>query len=123
MPDDSATRFLDAVCSLDAERVTGQLCEDARLSISRDVFACGKPSISKALKRSICSLNAVRYNPAALWIRDNVSIIDADVTCERLDGGQTVFPLTVILIFRNQLISDIRVFTYEPAVIRSFLAN
>jgi len=123
MPDAAATRFLDAVCSLDAEQVTGHLCEDARLSISRDVFACGKPTISKALKRSICSLNAVRYQPAASWIRDNVSIIDADVTCERLDGSHTVFPLTLILVFRNQLISDIRVFTYQPAMIRSFLAN
>lgn len=122
MPDDSATLFLDAVCSLDAERVAGQLCDDVRLSISRDVFACGKPTISKALKRSICSLNAVRYQPAALWVRDNVSILDADVTFERLDGSHTVFPLTLILVFRNQLVSDIRVFTYQPAVIRSFLA-
>lgn len=116
-----ATRFLDSLCSLDADQVNDQLSDDARLSIRSRVFAAGKPKIIKALKRGISSLNSLHYKPAAMWIQGNVSVIDADVSCERLDGSCAAFPVTLILCFRDHLISDIRLFTYEPAVLGSFL--
>ena len=116
-----ATRFLDSLCSLDADQVNEQLSEDARLTIRSGLLASGKPRIIKILKRCISSLNSVHYEPAAVWIKGNVSVIEADVSCERLDGSRTAFPVTLILCFRNHLISDIRLFTYEPAVLGSFL--
>ena len=116
-----ATRFLNSLCSLDADRVNEQLSEDARLSIRRRLLAAGKPKIIKALKRGISSLNWLHYEPAVVWMKDNVSVVEADVSCERLDGSRVSFPVTLILYFRDHLISDIRLFTYEPAVLGSFL--
>ncbi len=121
MNHDPATRFLESLCNLDADEVSGQLCDDARLSIRSALFAAGKPRIKKALKRGISSLNSVRCEPAAVWMKDNITVIEADVTCERLDGSSTLFPVTLILRFRNQLIEDIRLYTYEPAALSNFL--
>ncbi len=121
MNQDPATRFLESLSNLDAEEVSGQLCDDARLSIRSGLFAAGKPRIKKALKRGISSLNSIRCVPAAVWMKDNVGVIEADVTCERLDGSSTLFPVTLILRFRNQLIEDIRLYTYEPAALSNFL--
>jgi len=118
---EQATRFLNSLCSLDADRVNEQLSEDARLSIRRRLLAAGKPKIIKALKRGISSLNWLHYEPAVIWMKGNVSVIEADVSCERLDGSRDTFPVTLILCFRDHLISDIRLFTYEPAVLGSFL--
>jgi hypothetical protein len=121
MNPDPSTRFLESLCNLDADEVSGQLCDDARLSIRSGLFAAGKPRIKKALKRGISSLISIRYVPAAVWIQDNVSVIEADVTCERLDGSRTLFPVTLILRFRDHLIEDIRLYTYETAALGSFL--
>lgn len=115
-----ATRFLNSLCSLDADQVADQLSEDARLSIRSSVLAAGRSKIVKALKRGISSLNSFHCEPAMIWARDAVSVVEADVICERLDGSRAAFPVTLILCFRDHLISDIRLFTYEPAVIGLF---
>lgn len=116
-----ATRFLDSLCSLDADQVNDQLSEDARLSIDSRLFAYGRPRIMKTLKRGISSLSSLHYEPAVIWMKGDVSVIEADVSCERLDGSRAAFPVTLILCFRDRLVSQIRLFTYEPAVPSSFL--
>ncbi len=115
-----AERFLTSLCSLDAGEVTDQLSEDARLSFGKSLIAAGKPKLVKALKRGFAALHSLRCVPAMIWAQGNVSVVEADVSCERLDGSWSTFPVTVILCFRDDLISDIRLFTYEPALV-SFL--
>lgn len=84
-------------------------------------MAAGKAKIRKELMRAIAALNSIHCEPVVVWIKDNVSVIEADVICERLDGSRAAFPVTLILRFRDHLISDIRLFTYEPAVPGNFL--
>jgi ketosteroid isomerase-like protein len=117
---DPAKRFLNTLSSLDADRVAELLCEDARLSTRRGLHAAGKAKIRKELMRWISSLDSIHCEPAVVYVKDDVSVIEADVTCERTDGSRAAFPVTLILRFREHLISDIRLFTYEPAVIGNF---
>ncbi len=119
---DPAQRFLNTLSSLDADRVTELLCEDARLSTRRGLYAAGRAKIRRELMRWISSLDSIHCEPAVVYVKDDVSVIEADVTCERTDGSRAVFPVTLILRFRGHLISDIRLFTYEPAVIGNFLS-
>ena len=118
---DPARRFLNSLSSLDVDQVTSLLCEDARLSTRRGILAAGKVRIRRELMRAIAALNSIHCEPVVVWIKDNVSVIEADVICERLDGSRAAFPVTLILRFRDHLISDIRLFTYEPAVPGNFL--
>lgn len=113
---ESATRFLDSLCSLDADKVADQISEDARLSIHSRVMAAGRSKIVKALKRGISSLNSLEYKLAMIWAKGAVSVVEVDVSCERMDGSRASFPVTLILYFRDHMISDIHLYTYEPAV-------
>ena len=121
MTEHPATRFLSSLCSLDAEELARQFCEDARVSASGALLAAGKPAICKTLKRAICSLAALDCEPAFVWNRDAVSVVEANLTCERFDGSRAAFPITLILRFRNELIADARLFAYQPALIGNFL--
>ena len=119
---DPAQQFLNSLSSLDVDQVTGLLCEDARLSTRRGIYAAGKAKIRKELMRGLSALTSIHCEPAVVWAKDDVSVIEADVVCERMDGSRAAFPVTLILRFRDRLISDIRLFTYEPAVIGNFLS-
>lgn len=116
-----ATRFLSSLCSLDAEELAGQFCDDARVSAAGGLLAAGKPAICRTLKRAISSLAALDCEPAVVWNRNAVSVVEADLMCERFDGARAAFPVTLILRFRNELIADARLFAYQPALIGNFL--
>ena len=117
-----ATDFLDVLCTLDADAITDLLAPDALLSIGGSVLFAGKTKINRALKRGISSLMWLRCEPAATWSQDSVHVIDADLSCERVDGSRAAFPATVILRFRGRLIVDIRLFVYDPAPLAGFLS-
>src|SRR5258706_13113536 len=119
---DPAQRFLNSLSSLDVDQVTGLLCEDVRLATRRGIYAEGKARIRKELMRGISVLASIHCEPAVVWVKDDVSVIEADVICERTDGSRAAFRVTLILRFRDRLVSDIRLFTYEPAVIGNFLS-
>jgi|SRR5579872_3221528 len=118
---DPARRLLSSLSSLDVDEVAELLSDDARLSTRHGVIARGKSRIRKELMRAVSPLLSVHCEPAVVWAKDNVSVIEADVRCERLDGSCAAFPVTLILRFRDRLISEIRLFTYEPSVIGNFL--
>lgn len=114
-------RFLSSLSSLDVDLVLTQITEDAELSVSNELYALGKHRIRKALVRAISALTVLDCEPAVIWTKDNLIVIEADVSCVRMDGFRGVFPVTAILRLRGQRISHLRVFTYQPAVMGSFL--
>ena len=118
---DPVHRLLSLLSSLDADQIAGLLSEDARLHTSQGVVAVGRSRIRKELMRAISPLISIHCVPAVVWAKDNVSVIEADLRCERMDGSRVAFPVTLILCLRNLLICDIRLFTYEPSVISNFL--
>lgn len=121
MEPNPATRFLSSLCSLDADELARQFCDDARVSTSGGLLASGKPAIRKTLKRAISALAALDCEPAFVWNRDTVTVVEADLTCERFDGSRTAFPVTLILRFRDERIAEARLFAYQPALIGNFL--
>src|SRR5271166_5667864 len=120
---DLVRRFLDSVCNLEVDRVMSQLCQDVQLCITNDLCAIGRPKIRKALLRGMSSLISFGCEPALIWIKDSVGVIEADIVCERMDGSRAAFPLTVVLCLRDRLISQIHLSTYEPAILSSFFAQ
>src|SRR5579884_4037727 len=110
------TGFLTSLCSLDAHLALSHFTVDAGISLGSTIIAAGTAKILKLLKRSMASYVSVHVQPAMIWTRYSVSVVEADVTCDLLDGSRATFPVTAILCFRDDLISDIRLFTYEPAV-------
>lgn len=110
--------FIDGVCDFDIDRVSMELGEDVQLSIGGRLCAAGKARVRHALIRAMGSVYSIECVPAAVWVERNVAVIEADVLCLRLDGAQVGFP--VVLRFRDQLIFEIRVLTYEPAAGSNF---
>lgn len=116
----AARRLIDGLCSFDVDEAAAGLCEDARLSLSSGACAVGKARVRGALVRALGSVYSIRCEPAAVWIKRNVAIIEADVSCERTDRARISFPLTLVLRFRDQMIAEIRLLTYEPAMAGNF---
>ncbi len=116
----AAQRFLDGLCHFDIDEITSTLCQNACLSLSNGACVIGKPGIRTALVRAMGSIHSFGCVPAVVWKKRDVAIIEADVSCQRVDGARVEFPLTMILRFRDGLIMDIRLLTYEPAVSSNF---
>jgi hypothetical protein len=118
---DPINRFIRSLCSLDADVVVEQLCDDARLWLASNLYASGRARIRKALIRALSSLTVLQCEPAVVWTKDCIGVVEADITCERSDDSRAAFPLTVVLYFRGSLISDIRLSTYDSGLVASFL--
>src|SRR3982074_1402137 len=82
---DPISRFIRSLCSLDADLVVEQLCEDARLWLASDLYATGRTRIRKALIRALSSLTILQCEPAVVWTKDSIGVIEADINCERSD--------------------------------------
>ncbi len=117
---DAAQRFINLLCDFDVDGATAGLSEDAQLSISNHAYAIGRTRVRSALVRALGSAYSIRCEPAVVWMKRNIAIIEADIDCERVDRARVAFPVTVVLRFRDHLISDIRLLTYEPAVVGWF---
>ena len=117
---ETARRFIDALCNFDVELAASLLCDDSRLSLSTAPCALGKSKVRSAMIRALGAVYWIRCEPAAVWMRRNIAIIEADIECERTDRARVSFPATMILRFRGGLIWDIRVLTYAPVMIGSF---
>lgn len=119
---DPVQDFLNTLSTLDVDRIADLLSHDVRLSTRKGLYAAGKAKIRRELMRWTATLESICCEPAVVYAKQEVNVIEADVICERLDGSRAAFPITLILRFRDRLISDIRLFTYEPAVIGNFLS-
>ena len=119
---ETSRRLLDSVCAQDVELAIAQLSSDARLESRGTALIEGKPGIRRMLIRTLSLLESIRFVPAAIWAKGNVAIVEADVSCERLDGASMHFPLTLVLALRGSQVAVVRAFTYEPDCIRRFLS-
>jgi hypothetical protein len=113
---EAAQGFMDAVCNFDIEQVSAELCDDVRLSFGEELYAIGKLRVRNVFIRALGSIYSIHCEPAVVWMKRNVAIVEADVRCERLDRALVEFPLTVVLRFRDHRIAEIRLLTYEPAL-------
>ena len=115
---EAARRLIDGMCGFDIDKVVGVLCDTARLSAGSETYA-GKPGVRKAVVQALGWFCSIRCEPAVVWMNRNVAVIEADIECERLDRAHIAFPLTMVLRFRDHLISEIRLVTYAPAFVGS----
>ena len=114
---DAAGRFLQGVCSLDIDLAASGLSAEARLSAGAGPLAIGKARIRRLLILATSRLESIRFDPAVVWFHRNLAIVEADLCCQRCDHARLDFPVTLTLYFRDNLIFDIHVHTYEAAVI------
>ncbi len=112
----AARKLFDGLWNADVEEVSAGLCDDALLTLSSRNYATGKPRVRRLLVRAFGAVYSIRCKPVVVWAQRSLAIIDADVDCERWDRVHVTFPATVVLRFRDELISEIRLSTYEPAL-------
>lgn len=117
---EAARSLLRGLSNYDVEEVAAGLSEDARLTVSSRACLIGKSRVRRALLRALGSILSVHLEPVAVWMRRNLAIIEADVDCERCDRAHVRFPATLVLYFEDGLISEIRLSTYEPALVGNF---
>jgi SnoaL-like domain len=113
---EAARKLIEGLCNFDVDQVASGLSDDVRLSVSDAAYANGKPRVRNALIRALGLVYSIRCEPAVVWVKRDVAILEMDVACERVDRAMVSFPVTVVLRFKDELISDIRLLTYEPAV-------
>ena len=121
-PAAAALRFIEAICSLEVERVLCYIVDSTRLAFGKRSGAMGRMEIRRFLVRGFSLLHSLHCAPAVIWSKGDLSVIEADMSCERLDGAGLSFPLTIVLRFSGPVISGIRIFTYEPGVVSQFLS-
>jgi hypothetical protein len=117
---EAVRRLIEGLCNFDVDQAATGLSEDVRLSVSEAACAHGKPRVRNALIRALGLVYSIQCEPAVVWMRRDVAILEMDMNCERVDRAVVSFPVTVVLRFKEHLISDIRLLTYEPAVRNSF---
>ena len=117
---EAARQLIEGLCNFDVDQVASGLSDDVRLSVSDAAYANGKPQVRNALIRALGLVYSIQCEPAVVWVKRDVAILEMDVNCERVDRAMVSFPVTVVLRFKEYLISDIRLLTYEPAVRNSF---
>jgi hypothetical protein len=117
---EAARQLIEGLCNFDIDQVASGLSDDVRLTVSGAACANGKSRVRTALIRALGLIYSIQCEPAVVWMRRDVAILEMDVNCERVDRAQVAFPVTLVLRFKERLISDIRLLTYEPAVRNSF---
>lgn len=112
---EAARRLFAGLCNYDVDEVSEGLCDDARLNLPSRNAVVGRSMVRRTLARILGFVHSIRLDPVVVWAERNLAVIEADVNCERLDSTRVIFPVTVVLCFRDGLISEIRFWTYEPA--------
>jgi hypothetical protein len=117
----AAHRLATSLCDLDANEFANALSEDVRVYVGRERVSVGKRTVRMQLICAFTQIASVQLQTCAVWTSRAVAVIELNVKCERMDAVQFMFPLTAVLRFRDDLVSDIRLFTYEAGMIGKFL--
>jgi hypothetical protein len=116
----AAERFLDGLCGLDIDEAASNLDASIRLSAGFQRLAAGRIQVRSLLLRAMTAIDGLEYRMVATWVRRDVAILEADVRCTRADSALVQFPATVVFRFSGELIAEIKVWIYEPAIASAF---
>lgn len=111
MADSPMQRFLDAVDTLDVERVIAMTANDCALLLVDGRRARGTEAMRATLGELLSSLRSATHTITSQWQLDDLSIAEVDATYELRDGQQTaVLPRAFFLREGPDGISELRVY-------------
>ncbi len=101
---DRILRFFSAVDTLDADAAASFFAHDARWSMDGTRAISGRVLIRRALIKCFTHVHRLRHQPVMLWVRNAVSVFEADLTILREEEAELTIPVTHVLRWRNDLI-------------------
>jgi ketosteroid isomerase-like protein len=96
---------------MDAHAWASYLAPDVVMRVGNDDPVHGRDGCRDALSTFCARIGGLRHDLVEQWEHGAATIIEATVTCTRLDGSEVTLP--VVTIYRtdaNNLISDYRVY-------------
>jgi hypothetical protein len=118
---DRILHFFSAVDTLDADAAASFFAPKATWSMDGTCAISGRILIRRALVKCFTHVHGLRHQPVMLWVRNAVSIFEADLTILREEQTALTIPVTHVLRWRNDLIEDSHTHFYCEAQFLSAL--
>jgi hypothetical protein len=113
---DAVRRVIDGVCGFDVELAMSAFSGPASLSEGRQRIAAGRTQVRQCLLRMFARIDSIDFDFAAVWVRQEVVVLEADVRITRGDHAYVQLPVTVVFCLLDELVSEIQLWTYVAAV-------
>ena len=113
---DAVRRAIDGVCGFDVELAMSAFSGPVRLSEGRQRIAAGKTQVRHCLLRMFARIDSIDFDFAAVWVRPEVVVLEADVRITRGDHAYVQLPVTVVFCLLDELVSEVQLWTYAAAV-------
>ena len=108
-------RFFSAVDTLDADSAASFFARDARWSMDGTCAIAGRVLIRRALVKCFTHVHGLRHQPVMLWVRNAVSVLEADLTILLEERTTLTIPVTHVVRWRNDLIEESHTHFYPEA--------
>jgi SnoaL-like domain len=111
MADSPIQQLLDAVDTLDLERVIAMTARDCRMRMVDGRRAAGVDEVRTALSELLSTLRRAEHKVCKQWQEGNLWIAEVDATYELRDGYETaVLPRAFFLRMSDAGISELRIY-------------
>ena len=106
---ETQTLFAD-IDSMDPDRFASHLAEDAGMRFGNTDPVRGRDAIRDTWAAFCNGVAGVSHDIVERWESGDATIIEAEVTYERLDGTSVTVPVVTIYRAEDELIDDYRIF-------------
>jgi hypothetical protein len=113
---DAVRRAIDGVCGFDIELAMSAFTAPVRLSEGRQRIAAGKTQVRHCLLHMFAGIDSIDFDSVAMWARQEVVVLEADVRITRGDHAYVQLPVTVVFCLLDELVSEVQLWTYAAAV-------
>jgi ketosteroid isomerase-like protein len=103
------TLFAD-IDSMDPDRFADHLAEDAVMRFGNAEPVHGRAAIRDAWAGFCAGIDGVAHDVVGRWEPDDATVVEANVTYTRRDGGRVTVPVATIYRAQGELIDDYRIF-------------
>ena len=110
-----ATEYARALDSFDAAGIASYYAKDAVARVAGASPIRGRDAIRQSLARFLGTVESTRHTHVMLWIGDDVSVLEADVTLTLTDRSVVTLPVTYVHHWRDEMIEAAEVRFYLEA--------
>ena len=104
------SQLFDDIDSMEPERFTAHLADDVTMRFGNAEPVQGRAAVHDVWAGFCDGIDGVSHAPRGRWESDEGTVVEADVTYTRKDGGTVTVPVVTIYRAGGELIDDYRVF-------------
>ena len=104
------SQLFDDIDSMEPERFTAHLAEDVTMRFGNAEPVHGRAAVHDVWASFCDGIDGVSHAPVDRWESDSGTVVQADVTYTRKDGGTVTVPVVTIYREGDEGIVDYRVF-------------